>query len=211
MRIKSHNVAVNNTLMPLVTYTICIRLSHWIIFTKLLYVSFLCTIALFYCPYSWPDNNKSISADTLKAVVLYQFANFIQWPKSAFESNQSPIRYCIANEGPLQSLLPKVIKGEKIKGRPLVYHRVNINTPLNNCHLLYIYQSNNIKIFIKRVKTLPILTISEELSFLDNGGMIVLAKQHNRIQPFVNVLQLQKNNLQASSKLLSLSIVKPKN
>lgn len=152
--------------------------------------------------------SEKIDGDTLKAIYLYQFANFIKWPKSSFETKYSPIRFCLVDDGPLMTILPKVLTGQSINNRPLVYEKLNIrHTRVEQCHLLFIHNVYNFHYMFKNIRNLPILTVADNDFFLKEGGIIALTEKNNRIKPMINIQRMEQQKLKASSKLLRLSII----
>lgn len=170
------------------------------------------TIALLYLILLFNSQTKALDradADTLKAVYLYQFANFITWPKSSFETQESPIRYCVGDDGPLAELLPKVISNQFINNRPLVFEKLNINFSLitEECHLLFFHKAYTLRKFLQEVNTLPIVTVSDSEDFLKEGGVIALVKRGRKIKPMINIRLMKQQKIKVSAKLLRLSII----
>jgi len=52
----------------------------------------------------------------VKAVYLFNFAKFIEWPA---EAPPGPITICVASENPFGDVLEETLRGEMVNGRPL--------------------------------------------------------------------------------------------
>lgn len=61
----------------------------------------------------------------IKALFLYNFANFVFWPSSAFESPSSPMRYCAMGHSKVVDTLTNLIDGEQVGSRLLTLQRVD--------------------------------------------------------------------------------------
>src|SRR5438128_12279187 len=63
----------------------------------------------------------------VKAVFLFNFAQFVEWPRNAFPETRAPLVIGVLGEDPFGSYLDETVRGEKVNDRPLVvqrYHRV---------------------------------------------------------------------------------------
>src|SRR5450432_2322261 len=55
----------------------------------------------------------------LKAVFLFRFAQFVEWPARAFREPTAPLVIGVLGEDPFGAYLDDLVRGEKIDGRPL--------------------------------------------------------------------------------------------
>ena len=60
-----------------------------------------------------------------KAVCLYNFAKFVEWPRDTFKGPDDPIAVCILGDSPLGSALEPAVKGKPIGNRSLVYPAIS--------------------------------------------------------------------------------------
>ncbi len=73
----------------------------------------------------------------IKAAYLYNFAKFVQWPKSAFSSSKAPIYICILGTTPFEKEL-KNIEKKTIRQRTLLIKKYQSIDEIQKCHILYI-------------------------------------------------------------------------
>src|SRR5688572_6563589 len=59
----------------------------------------------------------------LKAVFLYNFTQFVEWPEQTFTSSQAPMVIGILGPDPFGNYLEEIIAGERINGHPLLIKR----------------------------------------------------------------------------------------
>src|SRR5690349_20901076 len=56
----------------------------------------------------------------IKAVFLFNFAQFVKWPSTAFTHANEPFCIGILGDDPFDAFLDETVRGEKIDGHPLV-------------------------------------------------------------------------------------------
>jgi hypothetical protein len=77
--------------------------------------------AFLFLAFSNPSAEAQVSREyELKAVFLYNFAQFTDWPESAFADEKAPIIIGILGADPFVRALEDTVKGETVRGHPLV-------------------------------------------------------------------------------------------
>jgi hypothetical protein len=150
----------------------------------------------------------------LKAVFIFNFTQFVEWPSASFSNAQSPLVIGILGKDPFGNYLEEALSNEKVNGHSLVAHRYNsIEEIEKECNLLYINLPESAKTekALSSLKGHSILTVSDDPNFLKQGGMIRFYTKENKIQLQINPEAAKSANLTISSKLLRLAeIVTPK-
>jgi hypothetical protein len=143
----------------------------------------------------------------IKAIFLFNFTQFIEWPSSSFPTTQSPMVIGILGKDPFGNYLEEVLSNEKVNGHALVTHHYNTIDELeSDCLILYINsETPKIETVITKLKGRNILTVSEAPNFIKQGGMIRFYTKENKIQLQVNPEAAKSANLTISSKLLRLA------
>jgi hypothetical protein len=98
--------------------------------------------------------------------------------------------------------------GKTINGREIVIKRVSLSDDLGGCSILFISSSENSRLdeILGKTSALPILTVGENESFLDKGGIINFLLKDGKIQLEINLKAARRVKLQISSKLLSVAV-----
>jgi hypothetical protein len=140
----------------------------------------------------------------LKAVFLFHFAQFVDWPKESFAETNSPIVIGVLGRDPFGALLDEAVVNETVKGRKLVVARYDRVQEVRNCHLLFISSSEDwhLERILAELTAKALLSVSESPGFARRGGMIEFIKVQRRIRFMINVEAAQTARLQISSKLL---------
>ena len=147
----------------------------------------------------------------LKAVFLYNFCRFIEWPKPVFASPNEPIIIGVVGEDPFGSLLNEAVRGETSRGRAIRIEHYAKAEALGKCHLLFVSHSEaaRTETILGAVRGKSVVTVGETDAFLDRGGMIALTTDKNRVRLHINPSLLRAASLDVSSKLLRVAEVKP--
>jgi hypothetical protein len=140
----------------------------------------------------------------VKAVFLYNFVQFTEWPADAFSETNSPIVIGILGDDPFAGDLDKLVRGEKVNSHPLVVQHYRQIEEINACQVLFISQSEAKQLgeIFARLKNRSILTVGDMDGFAQRGGMIRFVTENNKIRFRINVAAANAANLSISSKLL---------
>jgi hypothetical protein len=143
----------------------------------------------------------------LKAVFLFNFVTFVDWPANA-TPDKSPFVIGVLGEDPFGSALDEVIAGEKIRGAPLQARRCRTLEEARQCQILFISSSEAAKLpeILKDLRGRPVLTVADVPRFLEAGGIIAFSTGA-RLQLQVNPAAAQRAGLTISSKLLRVAKV----
>jgi len=143
----------------------------------------------------------------VKALFLYNFANFVEWPETAFSSNEEELKLCLYGNVPFGIFLDEV-NGTLIGDRTLSIKRANtLNEIENGCQILFVGDDKKVILpkFWGEIKYLYVLSIGEEKDFTTNGGIINIMRTTDQVQFEVNISNALENGLFISSDLLSLA------
>jgi hypothetical protein len=146
----------------------------------------------------------------LKAVLLYNLTQFVEWPKGAFESETAPLVVGVLGEDPFGSALDEAVRNERSNNRRLVVKRCTSLEEAGKCALLFV-SGNRSKDFpgiVAGLKGRPVLTVADADGFLQSGGMIRLAQTpDSKIRLKINLEEARASGLNISAKLLRVAEV----
>ena len=140
----------------------------------------------------------------IKAVFLFNFAQFVEWPAVAFAGSTSPLVIGILGGDPFGAYLDETVRDEKVNNRPLAIQRYHQVDEIKTCHVLFISRSEASRLdqILVSLKDRSILLVGDGDDFVQRGGMIRLANAQNKIRVSINVDAAKAANLTISSKLL---------
>jgi hypothetical protein len=142
----------------------------------------------------------------LKAVFLFNFTQFIEWPSSAFASAGSPFIIGILGDDPFGFSIEETVQNERVGGHPLVVQRYHDIRDMRPCHILFINSKDPEKIKESLlVAGRNTLTVSDADGFVKMGGMIRFITENNKIKLQIYPDMAKAAELLISSKLLRVS------
>ena len=99
----------------------------------------------------------------VKAVFLFNFAQFVDWPAEAFPRPDAPFVIGILGEDPFGAQLDDVVRGETVNKRPLVIERYRSVAEIRNCNILFIggNEGGHLDEILMALKGRSILTVGD--------------------------------------------------
>jgi len=148
----------------------------------------------------------------VKAVFLFNFAQFVEWPAEAFPDRDAPLIIGVLGQDPFGSYLDETVRGERVNSRQLVVQRYRRVEDVKNCHLLFISRSegDHLEQIVNSLRYRRILTVSDADISAKSGVIIRFVTEQNKIKLRISIAAARAANLTISSKLLRLAeIVAP--
>lgn len=143
----------------------------------------------------------------VKALYLFNFGKFVDWPTNAFADAQAPLVIGIFGDDPFHGYLDQIVGRDKINGHPVEIRRISSLPDLKRCQILFIAASSERQEheILDATKDLNMLTVGESKDFIRNGGMIQFIIEDRRVHFEINNEAARSAGLKISSKLLTLA------
>jgi YfiR/HmsC-like len=141
----------------------------------------------------------------VKAVYLFNFAKFVEWPQSAFADANTPFVIGVLGRDPFGSYLDETVRGERVNGRQLTIQRYRNAGEIKHCHVLFISRSESERVdqIVSGLRDRRILIVTDADG--GNGGVIIrFVNEGNKIRFKIDVQAAKAARLTISSKLLRL-------
>ena len=140
----------------------------------------------------------------LKAVFLFNFAQFVDWPAGAFPDSTAPLVIGVLGDDPFGPYLDETVRGETVRGRPFEVRRYQKIEDIRTCHILFVSPSEESRLedILANLKHRAILTVGDGEGFAKRGGMIRFVSERNKVRMRINVAAVEAAQLTISSKLL---------
>lgn len=169
-------------------------------------VKVLCILLfLFLTSFHMKAQTVAARAYQVKAVFLYNFSQFVEWPSTAFSSSNDPFVIGILGNDPFGSYIDETVAGENMMGHPMVVQRYHDVKDITDCHILFINTGGDIAQVLTALGNRSILTVSDDNNFAKKGGMIRFFTINNKVRLRINPAAAKAANLTISSKLLRLA------
>lgn len=111
--------------------------------------------------------------DKVKALYLYNFLLFVEWPESAFDEKDCTCTAILGDDLLFEALKP--MDGKAIKGRKMFVERCEDLKDLESpFHVIFIGSSMKALVpqILEQIKDEPVLTVSDMEGFTQMGGMV---------------------------------------
>ena len=143
----------------------------------------------------------------VKALFLYNFSKYVEWPPQAFLDANAPITIGIIGDDNFGEDLPRAVDGKTVGGRTLVIKHLSANDSPQGCQILFISDSefSHLDDILNRTATLPVLTVGEDKLFSKDGGIINFVLKDGNVRLEINLDSANKAGLKISSKLLAVA------
>jgi hypothetical protein len=143
----------------------------------------------------------------VKAVFLFNFAQFVDWPAEAFPNIEAPLTIGVLGIDPFGLALSEVVKNETVRNRKVVVHHFQRVEEVGLCHILFISRSEARRLpqILAELSDRPILTVSDMDEFALKGGMIRFYTDRGKVRFRINNAAARSAHVTISSKLLRLA------
>ena len=154
-----------------------------------------------------PAEEAPPSEPQVKAAFLFNFAKYVDWPRGAFATPDSPIVLGVVGRDEMGDALAKTISGKTVDGRRFELKRFTAGDNCAGCHILFLSASEKKRLpeILARLRGASVLTVGESESFLQAGGVINFARRNQRVRLEVNAAAADQAGLKISSKLLNVA------
>ncbi len=158
-------------------------------------------------PVTAAAQEQSAGEYELKAAVLYNLTQFVQWPSSNDPDPRAPFQLCVLGWDPFGNSLTSITANKSVNGRPLAVRRLRTSSEVRACNVLYISSSERQSIVptLASLKSASVLTVGEMSHFADRGGMVQFTLEEKRVRFDINLDAASNAGLKISSRLLVLA------
>ncbi len=153
---------------------------------------------------------RSADEDQIKAVFLFNFAKYVDWPDTPPGTSAS-IRMCVPANPQFLTMLRTTVQGEVVNGRPLTAIELDGLDAARDCDILYVgnASSADAAAWSTAVRGRQTLTVGD--GTLADGIVIAFVRDQNRVRFDINRAAAGQQKLTISSRLLGLArrVVEP--
>lgn len=145
---------------------------------------------------------NSMAEYRVKAAYIYNFAKYVDWP--GMESKE--FRVCTAGRDDLGGAL-SALDRRSAQGREIQVRQNVAWDQLKDCQIIFVgdRDSKLLSSVVRQLLGTPVLIVSDNQQAVEAGAHIALASAEDRVEFDVNLANLQRANLKASSQMLKLA------
>jgi hypothetical protein len=143
----------------------------------------------------------------VKAAFMYNFLKFVDWPADAFNGPRDSLIVGILGSGPTADAAARFLNGKSVHGRAVVIRRLKDDGPRPTIHALFIgnADTSRTRAVLDAVANAAVLSIGESTDFAEDGGVIGLLVEKQKVRFEINTDAAAGAGLKVSSKLLALA------
>jgi hypothetical protein len=148
------------------------------------------------------------SEDQVKAVFLYNFTHFVEWPAS---SQEAAFVIGVLGNDAFAAQIENAVRGEQVAARPLQVRRYRGVADIDDCQILFIDRevADELPRVLNGLSGRSTLTVSDLSGAARRGVMIQFATDARRLRLLINVDAARAAGLTISSKLLRPAEIVP--
>jgi hypothetical protein len=145
----------------------------------------------------------------VKAVFLYHFAQFVDWPPQALADTNASLIIGVLGADPFGGVLERTVRNETVRDRPLVVRRFRRLEDVTSCHLLFVSSSEKPRFqdILRALSGRGILTVGDADPFTRLGGIVNFRTERNHVQLEINLAAAEREGFKISAKLLGVARV----
>jgi hypothetical protein len=181
----------------------------WTLVRRLACMLAIATIALAFPCWHVTAQDSGPTEYQLKAAFLFNFAKFVDWPRSSFANPRSLFSICILGADPFGRAIDDTLRGQTIGGRSVSVERTHDASQLRHCQVAFISASekDHLREILQSVRGANVLLVGETAGFASAGGAIQFEMRDDHIRFSINPEAAERAGLRVSSKLLSLATI----
>ena len=149
---------------------------------------------------------QDVTEGSLKGAFIFNFARFTQWPSESLPPSV-PLSACVVGDRAVGAALKRAAANQKWAGRPIVVSLFEPHEKPTACHFLYVSGVARARMaeIVYGVHETPVLTVSDDDTFIKLGGMIQVFIERGNMRFRINPKSAKRAQLQLSSSLLALA------
>jgi len=150
----------------------------------------------------------------VKAVTIFNFLKYSEWPEEKYSSDRSPIEIVVIGKSPFGDAWNRILD-KKIGDRTIVLKELpeynnsdSIRQILQGGHVVFICRSEkqHLQEILETVQGKNVLSISEQDRFLETGGMINFVMEDNKVRFEINLKRAKEERIKIDASVLKLAL-----
>ena len=142
----------------------------------------------------------------VKAAYLLNFARFVEWPPSSADASD-PVVIAVLGHDSITTVLEDTVRGKTIHGHPIRIRQFASPEEVDRCNILFVPRSESKKVrpVLTDLALKPVLTVGEEIGFLDLGGVIEFHSIDDTLRFAISLTAADRAGLKIRSELLGVA------
>jgi len=152
-----------------------------------------------------PAAAQAVSAASLKAAFVANFAKFTEWPVERAGEPRA-FQFCVVGDRAVAVALEETLHAHP-SAAPMSVTFLKSTTALPRCDLLYVsgVDVRETARLVDSLKGTAVFTVSDTTGFAERGGVAQLVEVDGRMRFSINAAAAQRNHLALNARLLTLA------
>lgn len=149
---------------------------------------------------------RPASEYAVKASFIFNVANFVEWPASAFASSTAPLKIAVVAAHPIPDFAA-ALQGKAIRGHAVVVEQYATAERIEGSHVIFVTSDavSQVRAMLKSADGHPVLTMVEEDAEAPGAAVVSLGIVQARLAFSVNLDAADSAGLQMNPNLLKLA------
>lgn len=158
------------------------------------------------CFFGLSAQGQNVSEYEVKAIYLYNFSRFIQWPEGATSGDDS-FSICVLGQDPFGPALNATLDNKAVQGKNVKIRRIADLQDSIGCRVLFISASEQKRLtqILSQLIGMSVLTVSDMPKFRERGGMVQFIWERDKVRFEVNLPSTRRAGLVLSADLLKVA------
>jgi hypothetical protein len=170
---------------------------------KLLVRLLACVLVLVACCGAGAALAQSPTDRQIKAAFLLRFADYVQWPASAFAASDSPLVIGVVGDEAMAAEIQSLASTRSIRGHRVAVRTFREREVPGGVHVLFVTAAAFSQ---ARPPSGPVLVVTDAEDGLDHGSVINFVFVERRVRFEVSIAAAEARGLSLGSGLLSVAL-----
>ncbi|MFN7985695.1 MAG: YfiR family protein [Vicinamibacterales bacterium] len=149
---------------------------------------------------------RAASEYAVKASFIFNVANFVEWPASAFPSSSAPLKVAVVAAHPVPDFAA-ALQGKAIRGHAVVVEQYTNAERIEGSHVIFVTSDavSQVRAMLKTADGHPVLTMVEEDAETPGAAVVSMGIVQAKLAFSVNLDAADAAGLQMNPNLLKLA------
>ena len=148
-------------------------------------------------------SESDYSESAIKAVFLFRFASYVEWPDSP--PGDSPFTIVVMGSSGVASELQHLLPGRSVGGRSVQVRVAKSSTDIDAAQILFLGAGSKIRPIVAKIGERHVLVVTESDRGLEDGSAVNFLTVDRHVRFEVSLTAAQRAGLKISADLLSVA------
>lgn len=150
---------------------------------------------------------RRLNEPQIKALFLFNFAQFVEWPREAFAGPDAPLCLGVLGDNAVAEALIAATSGEKVAQHPLQVVQGRSVDAVQHCHVVFVgrAESGRLDDILAALKGKPVLTVGDTADSAQRGCILNFYRDGEKVRFELNRQAAKAAELKPAAQLVRLA------